>query len=218
MKFKMNKLASALATTLIVVALALNHATAQQEHGKQSSGRGVADSAIYLVVEEGFVIPAQPLASLGAGALLAERLTANKSVELFGVGAREAVVFRLDGGSARFEASGSRVLRSTVGAGIVELPPIKAGSANEEGVVKILLDGQEIIEGIPLVTVPVGTIGELARYRADNEAAFLFLTEHAAVIDASKLTNLPDESVAEPISLDGSPVPEEVRRSINSFS
>ncbi|MCI0417758.1 MAG: hypothetical protein L0312_00820 [Acidobacteria bacterium] len=243
MKYRMTRLAGAIAFISIVASIALAQESqitrgigrdADERSRVSRSGRETRiaqnkeTSSIYLVVEEGFTLPSLPLDRLAFGGVPAERLILNKLIELSAsaprnVQAETEVVFRLDGGSARFEQNGGRILHaatSTVIGGMLRLPAIKAGKADEESLLKVLVDGEEVFERLPVTTVPAEAFRELEQYRADNEAAFLSVADHSAIVDTSKLTVTPGKLVSEVISLNGSPIPAEEKRQIhiNSFT
>lgn len=182
---------------------------------EDTQGKGV--DQISLLIEEGFTTPPLPLFNLNDESALEVSEKAailGKHLELRDLVAQNTgidleVVFRIEGGSAHFEQTGSGLIRSAVNNRVAMLPPITAERADEEQAIQVLVDGKEMVEKLSVVVLPKGTIKALQQFKAENEAAFLTFADHHAVIDTGKITNTHVDAIPVHLSLNSELLPSE---------
>lgn len=116
----------------------------------------------------------------------------------------DELVFTLVDGGATFESMDASLAMSRPQQGRIYIPAMKAGAAGTEGTLRIHAGGRQILGDIRVASVPSGGIAAAKVYFSAADAAVLKLTDNYIVVDESKLENLPEDSVTEEISADGS--------------
>jgi len=83
-------------------------------------------------------------------------------------------------------------------------PAIVSGSAYDESFIHVAINGETVIDNLRVATLPAGSIEKLARYISTNDPALIALSNHYAVVDENKLTNVTDEAVTIQMTAPGS--------------
>ena len=118
-------------------------------------------------------------------------------------GSMNEVTFTIINGGGRFEKTGSSIYTRTITNGQIEIPAIVAGTNGDEGSIRILIGGVQIVKDIRLATVPVGSMASLNQYIDGSDAALIDSGDGYAVVDESRWNNIPDDSVTEDFTENG---------------
>jgi hypothetical protein len=148
------------------------------------------------LVEQGYVLPSQLLvgvenegAARTAPSDRSNRLIFAEPVRLPQRSKTDApfdVTFTISG-NARFESAQGLIAVTGAENGVIVTPPIVAGTAFGESFVRVMVDGQTVIENLRVATLEAGSIGNLTRIIGADDPGLIVLGDHYAVLDESKM-------------------------------
>lgn len=133
----------------------------------------------------------------------AEKAIADSPLELGKNEDGSGVVFTIVNGGGKFAATGSSFQSRQITGGVLRLPAIESGKADDEGVIRVLVDGRQIVDDIRIATVPAGGINSLRQYISEDDPALIAMGEDYAVVDESKWEDIPLDAVTEEITAEG---------------
>lgn len=149
-----------------------------------------------LLVEQGFVIPSQLLASVEsagtanvAASVNSNRLAFTESLNLAGQVKPDApfdATFTISGG-ARFDTPEGLIAITGAEGGVIMTPPIVAGPTFGESFINVLVDGQTVIENLRVATLEPGSVEKLTKLIGTDDPGLIVLGDHYAVLDENKM-------------------------------
>ncbi|MGB7068682.1 MAG: hypothetical protein WBD22_04250 [Pyrinomonadaceae bacterium] len=163
---------------------------------------------ISLLIEEGAVIPSQFLTvtdSFG-NASLPDRRIVDSPIHMTDTDngiSQTNITFSLISGTAQFVETTYGTSSTVAADGLIYLPAIKSGIADDESLLRVSVSGRPAIRDIRVATLPKGGIANLLRYFQPGTPAMISFGEDFAVIDENKAVDVSKESVTDEFDIKG---------------
>jgi hypothetical protein len=149
-----------------------------------------------LLVEQGFVMPSQLLASVEnagtanvAASVNSNRLAFTESLKLAGQFKPDApfdATFTISG-NARFDTPEGLIAVTGAEGGVIMTPPIVAGPTFGESFIDVLVYGQKVIENLRVATLEPGGVENLTKIIGTDDPGLIVIGDHYAVLDENKM-------------------------------
>lgn len=113
------------------------------------------------------------------------------------------ITFSIINGGGTFGKSGMPILTVSLGKDSIYIPEILAGKAGEEGILRVLVNGNPIVEDIRIAAVSKEDIVEARNFFPLGMRSTIAQSENFLIVDESKIENLPSDTVNKSYNEDG---------------
>lgn len=115
------------------------------------------------------------------------------------------ITFSIINGGGTFGKSGMPILTVTPEKHGIYIPEIVAGKAGDEGTLRVLVNGQPIVDDIRIAVVSKEDITLARNYFPVGSRSTIAQNDTFLIVDESKIENLPTETVTRSFNEDGTP-------------